>query len=75
MDFLTVNTMSRKVVKIDESNGNSWNIHELLAFKNVCLAKNTAMQEMVSDPQLKSLIQQDIQKTQQQIRDLQNLLS
>jgi similar to spore coat protein len=50
-------------------------LHELLAFKNVCLAKNTAMQEMVSDPQLKSLIQQDIQKTQQQIRDLQNLLS
>ncbi|WP_374718914.1 DUF892 family protein [Parageobacillus toebii] len=50
-------------------------LHELLAFKNVCLAKNTAMQGMVSDPQLKSLIQQDIQKTQQQIRDLQNLLS
>ncbi|BDG47006.1 MULTISPECIES: DUF892 family protein [Parageobacillus] len=50
-------------------------LHELLAFKNVCFAKNTAMQGMASDPQLKSLIQQDIQKTQQQIRDLQNLLS
>ncbi|WP_027409674.1 hypothetical protein [Anoxybacteroides tepidamans] len=50
-------------------------LHELLAFKNVCLAKNTAMQAMATDQQLQSLIRQDIQKTQQHIRDLQTLLS
>jgi similar to spore coat protein len=50
-------------------------LHELLSFKNVCLTKNAAMQGLVTDSQLKSLIQQDIQKTQQHIRDLQNLLS
>ncbi len=50
-------------------------LHELLMFKNTCLAKSAAMQQMASDPQLKSLIQQDMQKTQQHIRDLQNLLS
>jgi len=50
-------------------------LHELLMFKNTCLAKSMAMRQMVSDPQLKSLIEQDIQKTTQHILDLQNLLS
>jgi len=40
---------------------------ELFSFKNVCLAKNVAMQGMVTDSQLQ--ISEDIQKTQQQIHD------
>ncbi|MBA2870372.1 hypothetical protein HNQ85_000630 [Anoxybacillus calidus] len=50
-------------------------LHELLSFKNVCLTKTAAMQGLVTDPELRALMQQDIQKTQQHIRDLQNLLS
>jgi len=50
-------------------------LHELLSFKNVCLAKEIAMQGMVQDSELQSIIRQDIQKSQQHIRELQNLLS
>lgn len=69
--------MSRKVVRRMNAAGTheTLELHELLMFKSTCLAKSAAMQQMASDPQLKSLIQQDMQKTQQHIRDLQNLLS
>ena len=50
-------------------------LHELLSFKNVCLAKEIAMQTMVKDSELQSIIRQNIEKSQQHIRDLQNLLS
>ncbi|KAF6511437.1 Spore coat protein F [Geobacillus stearothermophilus] len=42
------------------------------AISTTCATTNSLM---ASDPQLKSLIQQDMQKTEQHIRDLQNLLS
>ncbi|ANB57850.1 spore coat -like domain protein [Anoxybacillus sp. B7M1] len=50
-------------------------LHELLMLKNVCLAKSKVMQTMATDPELQSLIRQDIETTQQQIVDLQSLLS
>lgn len=40
---------------------------EFFAFKNVCLAKNVAMQGMVTDSQRQIINSEDIQKTQQQI--------
>ncbi|MED4268910.1 hypothetical protein P9199_01160 [Geobacillus stearothermophilus] len=42
------------------------------AISTTCATTNSLM---ASGPQLKSLIQQDMQKTEQHIRDLQNLLS
>ncbi|MDR6224880.1 spore coat protein [Desmospora profundinema] len=50
-------------------------VHELLMFKNCCAAKAGMMQNMVQDPQLKALIQQDLQTGRQHIQQLQGLLS
>ncbi|WP_139490848.1 hypothetical protein [Brevibacillus dissolubilis] len=50
-------------------------VNELLQFKNVCLTKSTTMQAFTTDPVLKGLMQQDVQTTQQQIRDLQGIIT
>lgn len=50
-------------------------LHEILSFKNVCVTKAASMQGMVSCPQLRSFLQQDVQKGQQMIREIQGLLS
>lgn len=50
-------------------------LHELLNFKTICAAKASAMQDMCSDQQLKSLFEQDVTKSKQCIQELQNLLS
>ncbi|AHD04919.1 spore coat protein [Paenibacillus larvae] len=50
-------------------------VHELLTFKNTCMTKSVAMQGLVSDPALKSLLQEDIQHSAKAIQDYQGLLS
>jgi similar to spore coat protein len=50
-------------------------LHEILSFKNVCVTKAASMQGMVTCPQLKSFLSQDVQKGQQMIREIQGLLS
>jgi similar to spore coat protein len=50
-------------------------LHEILTFKNVCVTKSATMQGLVTDQQLKSFLQQDVQKGKQQIQELQGLLS
>ncbi|MCR8978637.1 MULTISPECIES: hypothetical protein [Brevibacillus] len=50
-------------------------VHELLTFKNVCCTKSATMQALVSDPDLQSLLQQDVQASKQHIQELQGLLS
>ncbi|MDH7578937.1 MAG: spore coat protein [Bacillota bacterium] len=50
-------------------------LHELMAFKNVCVMKASAMNQFVADPELKSLLQQDVQASQNHIQQLQNFLS
>lgn len=50
-------------------------LHEILSFKNVCVTKAATMQGLVSDPQLKTFLQQDVQKGQQMITEIQKLLS
>lgn len=49
-------------------------LHELIGLKNVCAAKAAAMMGMVSDPQLRSFLQQDLQTAQQHAHQIQNLL-
>ncbi|MFJ9292036.1 DUF892 family protein [Bacillus halotolerans] len=50
-------------------------LHELLTFKNLCLTKSSTMMGLVQDEELKSILEQDAQKTKQQVARLQELLS
>jgi similar to spore coat protein len=50
-------------------------IHELLVFKNVCCTKSSTMQALVTDTELKSILQKDVDTTKTHIRDLSSLLS
>jgi similar to spore coat protein len=49
-------------------------LHEILTFKNVCLTKSIAMSKLISDNELKSILEQDISTTQQHIRELTDLM-
>jgi similar to spore coat protein len=52
-----------------------FDVHELLAFKNLCAVKSAALSGMVSDDELKDLIQNDVSLARQQIHELKALLS
>jgi similar to spore coat protein len=49
-------------------------LHELLTFKNLCLTKSFTMSPLVSDAELKSILQQDVNTTQQHIKELKGLM-
>jgi similar to spore coat protein len=50
-------------------------LHEVSAFKAVCMTKSKTMQALVSDPELKNLLQQDVQLSTRQLQELNGLLS
>jgi similar to spore coat protein len=50
-------------------------LHELLMSKTVCLTEAKARQQLVQDPALKALIQQDITQTTQAVKELTSVLS
>lgn len=50
-------------------------INELYEFKTTCLSKATFMKDLVSDQNLKALLEKDVQQTSKAISDLENLLS
>ncbi|NLW17372.1 MAG: spore coat protein [Firmicutes bacterium] len=50
-------------------------LHELIGMKNVCAAKSAAMMNMVTDPQLRQFLQQEMQTATQQAHQIQSLLS
>jgi len=52
----------------------TFDLHELLTFKNICATKSSTMNAMVNDEELKSILQQDVTVSQQQIRDLESLI-
>ena len=52
----------------------TYELHELMTFKNVCATKAAAMAGMVTDPELKAILQQDVQTTKGHLKDLQNIL-
>jgi len=52
----------------------TFEVHELLTFKNVCATKSATMAGLVKDQDLKSMLQQDFSASQGQIRELQGLL-
>lgn len=49
-------------------------LHELLTFKNLCLTKSITMSPLVSDAELKSILQQDVTTGQQHIKELRGLM-
>ncbi|MFD2330803.1 hypothetical protein ACFSR7_16240 [Cohnella sp. GCM10020058] len=50
-------------------------VHEIAAFKTVCMTKSKTMQALVTDPELKQILQQDVQISQQQLQALGGVLS
>jgi similar to spore coat protein len=52
----------------------SLEVHEITAFKNVCLTKNKLMQALAADPALKQILQRDIQVSTRQIQELNRFL-
>ncbi|WP_068784183.1 hypothetical protein [Paenibacillus phocaensis] len=50
-------------------------VHELAASKTIALTKAKAMQLLVSDPELKQILQHDVQVSTQQLHKLSGLLS
>ncbi|MCT8975045.1 spore coat protein [Clostridium sp. CX1] len=49
-------------------------LHELLTLKNLSLTKSVTMSPLVSDNELKSILQQDVTTGEQHIRELKGLL-
>ncbi|CAM4411940.1 spore gernimation protein GerQ [Paenibacillus macerans] len=49
----------------------SMDLHEMLNFKTLCLAKSKLMQGLVFDQELKDLMQKDVVQSMQAIQDLQ----
>lgn len=49
-------------------------IHELLTLKNLTLTKTVTMLPLVKDPELKEIMQYEVQTVQQHIEDLRNLM-
>jgi similar to spore coat protein len=50
-------------------------LHELLMFKSCCMTKSNTMQGLVSDQDLRSIMQLDVEQSSKAIKGLQNLLS
>lgn len=50
-------------------------LHEISAFKTVCLTKAKAMQILVSDPDLTNLLQEDARLSSRQLQELDGLLA
>lgn len=50
-------------------------VHEIAAFKTVCMTKSKLMQALVSDPGLKQILEHDVQISTRQLEELDGLLS
>ncbi|WP_160686741.1 spore coat protein [Clostridium sp. C2-6-12] len=62
--------MNIQEITVNENN----QIHELLNFKNICLTKSITMSPLVSDEELKAILNEDIVTTKQHIDDLRSLM-
>lgn len=49
-------------------------LHELLTFKNLCLTKDFTMSPLVSDDELKTILQNDCTTTEAHIKELRSFL-
>ena len=62
--------MDEQSITINES----IQLHEILTFKNLCLTKSITMSPLVSDDELKSIIQQEITVSKAHIEELRGLM-
>lgn len=53
----------------------TYELHELLTFKNLCLTKSSTMGTFIQDQDLKSILDQDVTKSKQQIQRLQQFIT
>jgi len=49
-------------------------VHELAAFKTVCLTKSKTMKALVSDDALKELMQMDVELSTRHLEELRDIL-
>jgi similar to spore coat protein len=52
----------------------TFEVHEILTFKNVCATKSATMSGLAKDEELKELLRNDFSVSQGHIRELQGLL-
>jgi similar to spore coat protein len=50
-------------------------VHEMAAFKTVCMTKSKTMQALVSDLELKEILQEDVELSTRQLQGLGALLN
>jgi len=50
-------------------------LHELLAFKNLCLTKATTMSKLAQDPELQTILKEDVTTGTEHIKTLQHFLT
>ncbi|MCY9000530.1 hypothetical protein MOE43_11335 [Bacillus spizizenii] len=50
-------------------------VQEMTAFKTLCLTKSKTMKALVSDPNLKEIMQQDVDTTTRQLQEFASILS
>jgi similar to spore coat protein len=50
-------------------------VHEMAAFKTVCMTKAKTMQALVADPDLKAILQQDVNISTRQLQELGAILA
>ncbi|KIL34150.1 spore gernimation protein GerQ [Cohnella kolymensis] len=53
----------------------SMEIHEMVNFKTLCLAKSKLMQGLVFDKDLKHLMQRDVEMSKRQLSELETIYS
>ncbi|AGF28847.1 hypothetical protein BAMY_02780 [Bacillus amyloliquefaciens] len=50
-------------------------IQEMASFKSLCLTKSKTMKALVSDPQLKEIMQQDADTSTRQLQEFASIIS
>ncbi|HBU82589.1 MULTISPECIES: hypothetical protein [Paenibacillus] len=50
-------------------------VHEIAAFKTVCMTKSKTMQALVTDPELKLILQQDAAMSSDQLAELASIMT
>ncbi|KQX65832.1 hypothetical protein [Paenibacillus sp. Root444D2] len=50
-------------------------VHEIAAFKTVCLTKSKTMKLLVTDPSLKEILLQDVELSTRQLQELGAILT
>ncbi|TWT05236.1 spore coat protein [Planococcus sp. CPCC 101016] len=50
-------------------------VHEVLTFKTACAAKNKVFSGLAQDPELKAILEEDLELSKKAIKDLRKLLA